>query len=451
MLPLAGAVAVDGYISHRNASMTASVVQDRLLLGSARIVAEQLRIEDGALQDHIPPAALELFDSADGDRIYYRVTAPNGQMVSGYSELALPINEPQQEIPEFFDATVRARRARVVAFLQPVLTDLGTQQVLVQIAQTMEGHEQLTRSHWRHAMVQQLVILALAGVLIMFGLHFGLQPLLRLRDAVLIRETGTFLPLPSVSMPTELAPLVIAINDYAERLDRYTSAQQVFIQNAAHQLRTPLTLLKTQVSFAVRSTDSEARDEALTAVNDTVQQAGRLVNQLLTLSAAESHEQLLASAHSVALDTVLRGVLESLSGLAQSKNIDLGFEMSPPMPPVAGHAFVVREMATNLVDNAIRYTQPGGIVTIRLSAYGEAVSLVVEDNGPGISADQRERVFERFYRVHDRDSGGCGLGLSIVREFANRMDASVALSTPPSGRGLAVEVRFMSAPSAANV
>ena len=162
MLPLAGAVAVDGWISHRNASAMASVVQDRLLLGSARIVAEQLRFEDGAFQEHIPPAALELFESGEVDRIYYRVTTGAGQMVTGYGELAMPEVDLKPEIPYFFDTRVRNLATHAVAFLQPVLTDQGVQPVLVEIAQTMRGHEQLTRSLWLHAMVQQLVILALA-------------------------------------------------------------------------------------------------------------------------------------------------------------------------------------------------------------------------------------------------------------------------------------------------
>ncbi len=443
MLPLAGAVAVDGWISHRNANAMASVVQDRLLLGSARMVAEQLRFEDGVLQEHIPPAALELFESGDVDRIFYRVTTGSGQTVTGYSELALPSATPQPEIPHFFDTEVRNLPVRAVAFLQPVLTEPGVQPVLVEIAQTMRGHEQLTRSLWLHSMVQQLVILALAAVLILFGLRHGFQPLLRLRDALLAREPGTLQPLKFEALPSELAPLVGAINEYARRLDQYTRAQGIFIQNAAHQLRTPLTLLNTQVSYAVRTTDVAGLAESLAAIRQTVHQSVRLVNQLLTLSAAEAHNPDEATGLAVRLDAVVRQVLEDLSGQAEAKGIDLGFEMACALPTVAGHPVALREIAMNLVDNAIRYTQPGGIVTSRIAGSPGAVTLVVEDNGPGIPLDQRERVFERFYRIHDRDSGGCGLGLPIAAEFASRMGARVTLHTPATGHGLAVEVTFV--------
>ena len=440
MLPLVGAVAVDGWISHRTASATATLVQDRLLLGSARIVAEQLRFEDGALSDQIPPAALELFETTDGDRIYYRVSRSEGQLVSGYDELALPKDLPAPEVPLFFETQVRNGTVRAVAYLQPVLTDRGSQNVLVEIAQTLNGRSALARSIWYHAVIQQLIIVALCGILILIGLRNGLQPLLRLRDAVLEREPDTSGPLPLGSVPSELAPLVIAFNGYAERLDRFSLAQRTFIQNAAHQLRTPLTILNTQVSYAIR--DVASQKEALIAIRKTVSDAVRLVNQLLTLSAAEAHPASPVRQGVVAVDPIVRSVLERMSAQAQFKRIDLGFETMVESPSIMGDAIGVREVATNLIDNAIRYTQHGGIVTTRIEAVDQTIQLTVEDNGPGIPPDQRQRVFERFYRLQDRDSGGGGLGLPIVQEFAHRMGAEVTLATPAAGQGLLVRVRF---------
>ena len=445
MLPLLGAVAVDGWISHRDASATATVVQDRLLLGSARIVAEQLHLEDGAFQDHVPPAALELFESAEIDRVYYRVTTGGGQIVTGYAELALPGVALQPEMPVFFDTVVRGAPVRAVAYLQPVLADPGVQPVLVQIGQTMNGHAALARKLWLHTMGQQLLLLALVAALVLFGLRQGLLPLLRLRDVVAEREPGSLEPLSFHAMPAELSPLVEAINEYARRLDQYAGAQRVFIQNAAHQLRTPLTLLTTQVSYALRSGDSPGREESLAAIRNTVQQSGRLVNQLLTLSAVEAQDRAEPVEAEVALDAVIRKVLEDLAGQAQAKDIDLGFEQAGTGPTVvAAQRLAVREIAMNLVDNAIRYTQPGGMVTTRIEASSDGVTLVVEDNGPGIAPSERERVFERFYRIHDGDSAGSGLGLPIVREFASRIGASVELRTSASGQGLTVAVRFAS-------
>jgi len=450
MVPMLGAVAVDGWISHRDAGNTASVVQDRLLLGSARIVAEQLHVQDGAFQDHVPPAALELFESGEIDRVYYRVTAGGGQLVTGYPELALPGAPLQLETPVFFDTLVRGAPVRAVAYLQPVLADPGVQPVLVAVGQTMNGHAALARRLWLHTMSQQLLLLALVAALVLFGLRQGLLPLLRLRDTVAAREPGSLQPLSFEAMPRELSPLVKAINEYARRLDQYTGAQRVFIQNAAHQLRTPLTLMTTQVSYALREDDSAGREESLAAIRNTVQQSTRLVNQLLTLSAVEAQDRAEPAEAEVAIDVVIRNVLEDLAGQAQAKDIDLGFEQAGTGEMVVvAPRLAVREIAMNLVDNAIRYTQRGGMVTTRLEGSGDAVTLVVEDNGPGIAPSERERVFERFYRIDDGDSAGSGLGLPIVREFASRIGASIELRTSSSGQGLAVVVRFQESRRAA--
>ncbi|HKW84173.1 MAG TPA: sensor histidine kinase [Burkholderiaceae bacterium] len=442
MLPLVGAVAADAWTSFRYAQGTATDVQDRLLLGSARIIAEQLHYEDGALQPNIPPAALELFESREVDRVYYRVTGSDGQLITGYEELALPRQSLQSEVPVFFGATVRGATVRAVAFLQPVLQDSGVQDVLVEVAETMNGHAQQTRGLWLRLVSRQLLVVALAALLILFGLHQGFKPLLRLCSAVLERRPGSLHPLGMHAVPIELRPLVDAINQYVQQLEVFANAQQVFIQNAAHQLRTPLTLLATQVGYAVRSDDPAVRDESLRAIRHTVQQAARVVNQLLTLSAAEAQQPGELPIEWVSVDGIVRSVVEDLAGQAAAKSIDLGFECEAPEVRALANRVAVREIALNLLDNALRYTQPGGIVTCRLEVFPEAVELTVEDNGPGIPRDEWANVFERFYRVHNSDSAGSGLGLPIVREFAMRMGAEVELTVPQAGHGLAVRVRL---------
>jgi two-component system sensor histidine kinase TctE len=445
MLPLAGAVVFDSVVSRQNAEATAAVVQDRLLLGSARIVAEQLRFEDGSIQDPIPPAALELFQSGDIDHVYYRVVTSDGRTVTGYPEFQLSEARLQPETSELFDSTVRNQAVRAVVYLQPVLTETGIQPVRVQIAQTLQGRSALAKSLWMQAMVQQLATLALVALLVWFGLRNCLKPLLRLRDAMLARRPGSLHALEIQAVPVELSPLVDAINEYAMRLEHHTNVQQSFIQNAAHQLRTPLTLLTTQVSYAVRASDAASRSESLHAIRQTVQQSVRLVNQLLTLWSAQVHGPTELQGEQGHLDEVVRRVLEDMAGRAQSKRIDLGFEATASDIVVQGHAVTLREIVMNLVDNAIRYTPAMGVVTCRISVTPTGVTLTVEDNGPGIPESERERVFERFYRIDDSDSDGCGLGLSIVKEFAGGLGAVVALRTPHSGVGLAVDVLFVAA------
>ena len=446
VLPLAGAVALDGWITFVNGRDTASVVQDRLLLGSARIVAEPLRFEDGSFQYHIPPAALELFQSDHDDRVYYRVTTGSGVLLAGYEDLQAPAVPLLPESPHYFDTRVRGEPVRAVAFLQPVVGTPGGLPVLVVIGQTMRGHAQLTRVLWAHAMGPQLFLLALTAGLIALGLRQGLQPLIRLRDLVLSRRAGTLQPLAMAAMPAELSPLVAAINDYIQRLEAHAGAQRKFVQNAAHQLRTPLAVLNTQAAVAGRSADPVAKDEALAAIRQTLQQAVRLLNQLLTLSAADARAEPRAGGPASApvnrLDALVQQVLEDLSAQAQAKQIDLGYEQTGAPPQVAGSPVALREILLNLVDNAIRYTPDRGRVTVKLHAQPGQVALRVQDNGPGIAPAHHAQVFERFFRLDNTRSDGCGLGLAIVRELATHLDAQVSLSAPAQGSGLVVTVLF---------
>lgn len=440
LAPVACAVAFNGCLAWHSAQQTATAGQDALLVGAARIIAEQLRYDDGSFDGHVPPAALELFQGQRQDRVYHRSTTQDGRILFGYPELPLPTAALQPEQPLLYDSSTRGEPVRVVAFLQPVVGGPEAEPVVVQVAQTRRAHAELARTLWLHAVWQQLGLLLLMTGLIVLGLRRALAPVLRLRDGVLARDATTLAPLDDSAVPTELAPLVAAMNDYTRRLVVYTESQQVFVQNAAHQLRTPFTLLQTQISFAQRASDEATRRESLAAIRRTVQQSVRLVHQLLALSAAQAQAHAERPARATALHEVAQQVLEALSALAESKGIDLGLEEALPQAHVNTNPVALREMLMNLVDNAIRYTQPGGMVTIHITQSGGCVVLRVEDNGPGIPPQQLQAVFERFYRLHNGESDGCGLGLPVVRELATHIGARVSLRAAPVGRGLLAEV-----------
>ena len=443
LLPLVSAVAVDAWLTYQSSVATASVVQDRLLLGSARMIAQQISFEDGAFQHQIPPAALELFQVEQPDRIYYRVTTGTGQLLSGYTELPVPALNLPADSPYFFAASMRGEPVRVVAFFQPVIGNPTALPVVVEVAQTTHAHAQLTYKLWLQAVAQQLLILVLAAVFILFGLHRGLRPLIRLRNDVRSRKEGSLQPLQTDHIPAELTPLVESFNDYIERLETHTHLRSAFIQNAAHQLRTPLAVLNTQISDALRS-DSKAGAEApLLAARQTLQQTTRLVNQFLTLSAAEAHVAALTPASTQVFCDIVQKVLEDLAFQAHHKNIDLGFERSGLDALVAIDPGALREITVNVIDNAIRYTPAGGVVTVRVRSTGEKVSLEVEDNGPGVPVENREQVFQRFFRLAERGTVGSGLGLAIVKELASQCGATVQLDAPGhGGSGLRLRVDF---------
>ena len=445
LLPLASAVAIDAWLEYRSSVDTASVIQDNMLLGSARMIAEQISFENGAFEHLIPPAALELFESQNADRIYYRVTTGGGHLLAGYTDLPVPKAAASSESPYYFGATMRGEAVRVVAFFQPVIGNPSALPVVVEVAQTMRGREQLTGKLWLHAVEQQVLILALVAVFILFGLHRGLQPLIRLRNDVRSRQEGSLQPLQNNGVPAELLPLVEAFNDYIARLENYTNRRGIFIQNVAHQLRTPLTVLTTQISDALRAPDKPSADGSLLAARRTLQQTARLVNQFLTLSSAQAFVATRKPMRTQDCCELVQTVLEDLALQAHGKGIDLGFERLGGEAVILADAVALREITMNLLDNAIRYTPENGTVTVRVESGAGKLVLAVEDNGPGVVQENRDKIFERFFRVDGSEAGGSGLGLAIVRELVEQCGGVIRVGTPPhGGHGLLVLVEFVS-------
>jgi two-component system sensor histidine kinase TctE len=442
LVPLGALAALNLWLAFREARNTARRVQDQLLLGSARIIAQQIQYDEGVLEVAIPPAALELFESEDQDRVYYRIASARGVLLSGYAELPAPPAALRPEESAAFDALVREERVRVVAYAQPVFAAPGEGPVVIEVAQTLRAHDRMIHEIWSTSLRQGAWMLALASVLLWLSLRWGLKGLVALRDTVRDRHPGSLEPLDPGPVPTELSPLVEAINGYVQRLDAQVAQRTRFIANAAHQLRTPFTVLQTQVNFGLRTGDPRQKDESLQAIFQEVRHGTRLVNQLLSLSQAEAGVLHARDHAPVDLAEVAQRVLEEQAGLAQAKEIDLGLDGPAEPLPVAASSAMLHELVANLVDNALRYTPARGTVTVALRREAGGVVLAVEDDGPGIPPEDRTRAFERFCRLQKGDAPGCGLGLSIVQEIAHALGGAVALETPEGGRGLRVRVRF---------
>jgi two-component system sensor histidine kinase TctE len=225
------------------------------------------------------------------------------------------------------------------------------------------------------------------------------------------------------------------------------ATQRRFVANAAHQLRTPLALLKTQVGVGLRGRDIGTKDEVLAAVDMSVDGMARLSNQLLSLARAEQGSASLMKSD-VDFGAVARDALEGLAQAALARNIDLGFESEEDGLAVWGHPTLLRELVVNLVDNALRYTPQGGSVTARIGHEAGWIALQVEDTGPGIAEGDKEKVFERFYRGSEPDSEGTGLGLAIVREIVSSHDGQIELANRKPPPGLSAQVRLPAHPPA---
>jgi two-component system sensor histidine kinase TctE len=332
---------------------------------------------------------------------------------------------------------------------------------LVQVGETLEKRSQLAGELVKGVILPQFVILPVAVLLVWFGLARGLVPLSRLTERIRARKSADLSPIDPGAAPEEVAPLIRSINDLMARLEASLEGQQRFVANAAHQLRTPLAGLKTQTELALRQArpggDSAELRDSLRQMALSTERAARMVNQLLALTRAEREGQGMAGAAFVAVDleALVRESVRDWVPTAMARRIDLGLEstdahanLGAPLL-IDGDPLLLRELINNLLDNALRYTQAGGIITARARRDLEKrqALIEIEDNGIGIAESERELVFERFYRVlgndpEGRNLEGSGLGLSIVREIATRHRGRVSLRDNPGGVGTLFSVSF---------
>lgn len=365
---------------------------------------------------------------ARSGRVYYSVRTLSGETLMGDDELPAIAPEPLGEIG-LLTVTYNEQRLRSAA-LRTRLPDLPDTYVVV-LAEPAETRQALAREIMREMIVATFIIVTSLVLLMTYGLRVGLRPLEKLRATLQARRPDDLSELDVREAPAEVQPLLQSFNHLIARVQAASEAQQRFIANAAHQLRTPLAAIRTQTQLALRSAQGTSRD-ALQNIETGTLRSTRVVNQLLALSRADSAEAAALAHEDVELSVLAREVVESEVPHALQSSIDLGLELPPNPVRVRGNETLLREMLANLVDNAIKYGHPGGTVTVRV---GEDASLEVEDDGIGIPEAEREQVFERFHRVMGTHATGSGLGLSIVREVAERHGGKVVLATPPGGRG----------------
>ena len=431
--------------THYFANNVANFPYDQSLREHVATISRQVQLVDGkpVLSLHATTRAMLRADELDS--VYFHVLTQDKKLLAGDLDLPVPEFPGQAEMVPgeiyFRDMEYKGQDIRVAySFIAEPQAPVE-EWVLVEVAETTEKRTQLANRIVASVILPQFIIIPLAVMLVWFGLSRGLRPLTRLRNTIEDRDPGDLSPIATRRVPEELEPLVEAFNEMLERMKRNVEAQQRFVADAAHQMRTPLTGLKTQAQFAVRETDPAALRHALRQIATGVDRAGRLVNQLLTLARTEGSEIGQQKHEPTDLALLVREVVEDWVIVALEKSIDLGFE-SPGKAMITGNPFLLRELAKNLIDNAIRYTPPGGHVTCRIIDTGKTVLLEVEDDGVGISPEQAELVFERFYRVDDAAGEGSGLGLAIVQEIANQHDARATLRPNPRGKGAVARVAF---------
>ena len=457
LLPLSVFVAVCGFLSWRNAAEVADYVQDHDLLASAKVLSDRLIWEGDDVRASVPPAALSLFVSPARDRVYLSVTDAKGRLLAGLPDFPLPRLRRLAGVDraQWYDATFEGRPVRAVITQRAMYDVDGARDITIAVGKTTSSRDQMLHALWWPSVEYLLVALLLAIVLTTLALTWELRPVVRLGQQLAQRDPLHLdFVLDAHALHTELRPVADTINRFVRQLKMHSEAQRRFIADAAHQLRTPLALQASQIEFA-RYTRAhrqhwETRHADMDALWAALQTSNRrlvdVTNKLLLLAQAE-HGDAHTRLERVDLAAVALHCVEQLAALADRRRIDLGLEVPQETAGtvVLAQPALLDALVTNLLDNALRYTQEGGRVTLAVRPLGAVVELTVQDNGPGIPAEVRERVFERFYRV-SQDTEGTGLGLAIVQEIARAFGAPVQLAANPhEPHGLLVTVRFPAA------
>lgn len=445
-----------GIATYRMAVHYVTQAADASLSQATRTLARRVKpIYSGLLID-FPRAAQEVLETDPSDRLFYMVSTPPGKFILGNNSIPMPPQDvpPRLSAPYFYDGEIVAPDApgargagatlkvRIAALYLPFGEPYGEQSngmpgaekqqwMLVQVARSMASREDIFRMILIDTLLPMSGLIALMTMIVWLGTGAGLAPLLRLRKEVEGRSPLDLAPLQIESAPEEVRSLVRALNELLTSVRQSVSAQQRFIADAAHQLRTPLAGLKSQTALAMGLTADPALIERLKLVDQSATRGAHLINQLLMLARAEPDAALANDAAPIHAVAFVQEIVAEFVPRALRARIDLGMDDDSRLEENAAlqlraNALLLREALANVIDNAIKYTGRGGEITVRVRADGEHVLIIVSDNGPGIAAADRARVFERFVRATDQDEG-CGLGLSIVREVVAQHGGTVTL------------------------
>ena len=365
----------------------------------------------------------------------FRISSSTGIFLAGDSWIDAVL--PATKEPEFQSINNNGVTYRIAA--QRVQTAAG--QMIVQLADGADARQQWIRSIWVKVLLPNLLLLLAAGLAVSWAVARAIKPLLDVTRMVERRSPRDLSAIDAQATPLEVQPLVLALNRLFALVHEHTESQRRFVADAAHQLRTPLAGLQAQVeawaqaAASAQSTSGNAKAiitldaETVMKLRSATRRTSQLANQLLALSRADALGGAAQAMQPVDLKELCEAVLALYLDAAQDKGIDLGLQVEAAT--ATGHAWLLRELLCNLVDNAIKYTPPGGSVTLRcgvLAGQSARVFLQVLDNGPGIAPTERAKSLERFYRVQGTHGEGNGLGLAIADEIARVHNTQLVMS-----------------------
>ncbi len=433
LLFLSGAHLISTYIGTQE---TAEGIFDKLLVTLALSISEHTLSSGG---DLLADDLLELIRVTTNDNLYYKVIGPGGAFITGYEDIPEPAGgiQIQESNLRFYDATYIDQEVRVIAVSSLVDSPEYAGWMTTFVAQTINERDRYVQSIILDDIWRVLLMIIIASALLSVGVSLGLRPLQKLQSSVHKRSTQDLSPIENEKFPKEISGLIEELNELLGRLSDHISLTKRFVENAAHQLRTPVTALLPQTELAVRHSESERERISASKIRDSAKKIARLTNQLLNLTHAESISLSSHKFSRVDLANIALQRADWFREIHSMPEIVLDLEQAD----IDCIEFFIGELIDNLLGNASKYAGSENPIKIRTFSTDNSAFLEVIDSGSGIAEESREKAVERFARL-TTDGQGSGLGLAIVNEIIEAHGGSLELGNDERSGGLCVRCQF---------
>jgi two-component system sensor histidine kinase TctE len=409
---------------------------DLALADAAWALLPRLNMHGDNLKVDLSSQAEQILRIDRFDNVYFVVRDQLQNTVAGDKDFPQLAQAARESDPVVYDGAIRGVPIRITS----LRVHIAGKPVYVAVAETLNKRNKAKSKIFAAFVLLGILMTAVSIFISWLAVTQGLLPLKKMQSDLSARNYDDLSPLKDERIPSELHPVVSAINGLLEKAQMGASMQQNFLANVAHQLRTPLAGLKAQLEwlrqkYAAEHETAHSADLMLSSTERLIRQT----NQLLALARAEPSRFEKVRLEPIRLDQLVEESVQYFVQEADKKNIDIGFDLQPTR--IMGDHFLLRDLIDNLIDNAIRYSPRDGMVTVQCRHDGQAGALIVEDSGPGIPTSQRVQVFNRYYRI-DSTAAGNGLGLAIVRDIVKDHGAEIVLSAGPEGKGTVFAVHF---------
>lgn len=429
---LAGSVFAYFFARH-----SASYAYDLGLLNDALDISKQVVVQNGNVTLNLTTVENQMLQTNNVDHVSYAAWNGNDQVFSGNAKFKMPNILVSDENHLFQDVVQNGERYRAIL----LRSKIEGHDFYIAVAQTVHGRDHMIGGIFASILFPEILLALVSIAAILLGVKRGLSPIVLLRDQISSRSSNDLKPIEESTAPAELAPIIHGINELLENLSTSFSSHRRFIADAAHQLRTPLAALSSQIEVALETPPAD-ENFFLHQLLSTTQRTTHLANQLLSLARLEHTEKFMYAAADVELQKVIQETAADFVSLSARKGIELEFNLTPCN--VAGSALMLRELLSNLLDNAVRYTPAGGRIWVSLKPLDKSILLTVEDNGSGVQEEELIKLGTPFHRPPSNQTVGCGLGLAIVREITRLHGAEVFFAQGKNKQGVVVSIQFPS-------